>query len=207
MVVVCWFVVFSSRACRSRTSLGRWACPGSARTAGSLGSTPRARRDWSIGRHIGRTYATTKSRLGYDYVHSVVDDHSRFAYSEILPDEQAATCSAFFARALTHLAEHGIHIDAVMTDNHWSYTKSRSLAGLLASAQINHVLIKPHCPWQNGKVERYHRTLQTEWAYRQVFTSNADRADALAPWLEDYNTQRRHSALGGRPPISRLSPT
>jgi len=159
------------------------------------------------GRHIGRTYATRKARPGYDYIHSVVDDHSRFAYSEILPDEQAATCSAFFARALTHLAAHGIHVDAVMTDNHWSYTKSRSLAALLATAQIKHVLIKPHCPWQNGKVERYNRTLQTEWAYRQVFTTNSDRTAALAPWLEYYNTRRRHSSLGGLPPISRLSRT
>ena len=109
--------------------------------------------------------------------------------------------------ALTHLAAHGIHVDAVMTDNHWSYTKSRSLAALLATAQIKHVLIKPHCPWQNGKVERYNRTLQTEWAYRQVFTTNSDRTAALAPWLEYYNTRRRHSSLGGLPPISRLSRT
>ena len=70
-----------------------------------------------------------------------------------------------------------------------------------------HVLIRPHCPWQNGKVERFNRTLQCEWAYRQVFTANSERTAALAPWLEHYNTRRRHSALGGLPPISRLSPT
>ena len=70
-----------------------------------------------------------------------------------------------------------------------------------------HNLITPHCPWQNGKVERLNRTLQTEWAYRQVFTSNAERSAALAPWLDDYNHRRRHSALDGLPPISRLSPT
>ena len=67
--------------------------------------------------------------------------------------------------------------------------------------------IRAHCPWQNGKVERFNRTLQAEWAYRQVFESNDDRAAALAPWLDSYNTHRRHSALGGHPPISRLSPT
>ncbi len=94
-----------------------------------------------------------------------------------------------------------------MTDNHWSYTQSRSLAALLARQRIRHKLIRPHCPWQNGKVERFNRTLQTEWAYRQVFTSNDERTDALAPWLDAYNTRRRHSALGGLPPISRLSPT
>lgn len=94
-----------------------------------------------------------------------------------------------------------------MTDNHWSYTHTVSLTELLVEAGIKHVLIKAHCPWQNGKVERFNRTLQVEWAYRQVFTTNADRSDALAPWLEHYNTQRRHSALGGLPPIGRLSPT
>jgi transposase InsO family protein len=159
------------------------------------------------GKQMGSTAAKKRARIGYDYVHSVVDDHSRFAYSEILPNEQAATCSAFLARALERFAEHGLHVEAVMTDNHWSYTRSRSLRELLTDRQIKHVLIKPHCPWQNGKVERFNRTLQTEWAYRQVFTTNAERTAALAPWLHDYNTRRRHSALGGHPPISRLSPT
>ena len=74
----------------------------------------------------------------------------------------------------------------------------------MASLGVKHIFTKPHCPWQNGKVERLNRTLQVEWAYRQIFTSNAERAEALAPWLEHYNTQRRHSALGGLPPTSRL---
>jgi transposase InsO family protein len=160
------------------------------------------------GRQIGKTFAQRKARIGFDYVHSVVDDHSRFAYSEILNDEKAATCAAFFARALPHLTAAGLDpIEAVMTDNHWSYTHSNDLAALLDQHGIRHVLIRPHCPWQNGKVERFNRTLQTEWAYRQVFTSNNERTTALAPWLDHYNTQRRHSALGGLPPISRLSPT
>ena len=76
-----------------------------------------------------------------------------------------------------------------------------------AQHSIRQKFIKPHCPWQNGKVERLNRTLATEWAYRRVFTTNDQRAAALAPWLEHYNTERRHSALGGRPPISRLLPT
>jgi transposase InsO family protein len=159
------------------------------------------------GRQMGKTSAQKRARIGFDYVHSVVDDHSRFAYSEILPDERGPTCAGFFARALDALDRAGARVDAVMTDNHWSYTRSADLAALLASRGIDHVLIRPHCPWQNGKVERFNRTLQTEWAYRHVFTSNDERAAALAPWLEDYNTRRRHSALGGQPPISRLSPT
>jgi transposase InsO family protein len=159
------------------------------------------------GRAMGRTWAQKKARIGFDYVHSVVDDHSRFAYSEILPDERGETCAAFFARALERFDHASVHIDAVMTDNHWSYTRSADLAELLEHSHIDHVLIRPHCPWQNGKVERFNRTLQTEWAYRHVFTSNAARTTALAPWLHDYNTHRRHSALGGQPPISRLTPT
>jgi len=70
-----------------------------------------------------------------------------------------------------------------------------------------HVLIRPHCPWQNGKVERLNRTLQVEWAYRRVYRSNGERTRALATWLRRYNTERPHSSLGGRPPISRLSRT
>jgi len=147
-----------------------------------------------------------KTPIGFDYVHSMVDDHSRLAYSEVLPDEKGPTCAGFLARAAVYFAAHGItRIDRIMTDNAWAYRWSlRDVAADLGAKQI---FIKPHCPWQNGKVERLNRTLATEWAYRQVFTSNAERAAALAPWLEHYNTRRRHSALGGLPPASRLSPT
>jgi transposase InsO family protein len=164
---------------------------------------------WRVhGRQMGRSAARRRTRIGFDYVHSLVDDHSRLAYSEILIDEKASTCTGFLARAAQQFAAHGItHIEAVMTDNHWSYTRNGTLPNLLADLGARHLLIKPHCPWQNGKVERFNRTLQIEWAYRQVFTTNDDRTAALAPWLEHYNTQRRHSALGGLPPISRLSPT
>jgi transposase InsO family protein len=141
--------------------------------------------------------------VGFDYVHSLVDDHSRLAYSEILPDEKGATCASFLERAVGYFAAHGItRIERLMTDNAWAYRWS--LQAICAEHGIRQKFIKPHCPWQNGKVERLNRTLQIEWAYRQVFTSNAERAAALAPWLEYYNTRRRHSALGGHPPVSRL---
>jgi transposase InsO family protein len=143
---------------------------------------------------------------GFDYVHSLVDDHSRLAYSEILADEKGPTCAAFLARGIAYFAAHGIsRIERLMTDNAYAYRYS--LRELCAVAGIKQVFIRPHCPWQNGKVERLNRTLLTEWAYRQPFLTNHDRSAALAPWLEHYNTQRRHSALGGRPPISRLLPT
>lgn len=160
------------------------------------------------GRQMGSTGAAKRARIGYDYVHSMVDDHSRLAYSEILPDEKGETCAAFIARAADYFAAAGIsRIQRVMTDNHWSYTRSTRVAEVLQTIGAKHVRIKPHCPWQNGKVERFNRTLQTEWAYRQVFTSNTERTDALDPWLDFYNTRRRHTALGGLTPTSRLSPT
>jgi transposase InsO family protein len=146
--------------------------------------------------------------VGYDYIHSLVDDHSRFAYSEILPDEKGPTCAAFLLRAAAAFILAGIpRIERVITDNHLSYKRSADMREAITVLGARHVFIKPHCPWQNGKVERFNRTLAAEWAYRQPFTTNADRVAALAPWLEHYNTGRRHSALGGRPPISRLSPT
>ena len=143
------------------------------------------------------------TKVGFDYVHSLVDDHSRLAYSEVLSDEKGPTCAAFLTRAIAYFATHGItRIERLMTDNAWAYRWS--LREVCAAHDIRQKFIKPHCPWQNGKVERLNRTLATEWAYRQPYTSNDERAAALAPWLEHYNTQRRHSALEGRPPISRL---
>ncbi|WP_456789327.1 IS481 family transposase [Cellulomonas sp. P5_C5] len=158
----------------------------------------------ALGRDAAERHRDTP--VGFDYVHSMVDDHSRLAYSEVLTDEKGPTCAEFVSRAAAYFAEHGItRIERIMTDNAWAYRWSlRAVAADLGAKQV---FIRPHCPWQNGKVERLNRTLQTEWAYRQVFTSNAERTAALAPWLEHYNTRRRHSALGGLPPISRLSPT
>jgi transposase InsO family protein len=149
-----------------------------------------------------------KHKVGYDYVHSMVDDHARLAYSEILPDEKGATCAGFLLRAADYFAAAGItHIKRVITDNHLSYRRSHDFTAAITELGAKHKFIRPHCPWQNGKVERFNRTLQTEWAYRQVFTSNDERATALAPWLDYYNTRRRHTALGGLAPISRVSPT
>jgi transposase InsO family protein len=158
------------------------------------------------GRAAGSSSRRRSAVVGYDFVHSLVDDHSRLAYSEILADEQGATCAAFLARAAAYFADHGIdRIERVMTDNAWAYRWS--LREVIAELGARQKFIKPHCPWQNGKVERLNRTLATEWAYRQAFTSNAERSAALAPWIEHYNTQRHHSSLGGRPPVSRLAPT
>jgi transposase InsO family protein len=160
------------------------------------------------GRAAGSTSRRRQTLVGFDYVHSLVDDHSRLAYSEVLPDEKGATCAAFLARAAAYFAAHGIpRIERLMTDNAWAYRHSNAVRDVCADLGIKQIFIRPHCPWQNGKVERLNRTLAIEWAYRRVYASNTHRTAALALWLEHYNTRRRHSALNGLPPISRLSPT
>ena len=148
-----------------------------------------------------------KTPIGFDYVHAAVDDHTRLAYAEIHPDEKGATAAGFLIRAAAHFAEHGIgRIEQVISDNAFAYRHSNDFIAAIASLGAKQLFIKPHCPWQNGKVERFNRTLATEWAYRQPFTSNQARADALAPWLEHYNTERIHTAHGTTP-ASRVSPT
>jgi transposase InsO family protein len=155
----------------------------------------------------GRREEVRGRGVGYDYVHSLIDDHSRLAYSEILPDEKGTTCAAFLERAAGYFITAGIdHIEHVMTDNAFAYRHSTAMKDTVAALGARQIFIRPHCPWQNGKVERFNRTLQTEWAYRQVFTTNRARTAALAPWLEHYNNQRHHSAIGGQTPASRLSP-
>ncbi|NHU86434.1 IS481 family transposase [Kocuria sp. JC486] len=153
----------------------------------------------------GRSVQVRGRGNGYDFVHSMVDDHSRLAYSEIHDDEKAGTCAAFLTRAAAYFAAHGIdQIERVMTDNAMAYRHGQAFIDAVAALGARQKFIRAHCPWQNGKVERFNRTLQTEWAYRHVFTSNQARKEALDPWLNIYNTQRRHSALDGLPPTSRL---
>lgn len=163
---------------------------------------------WKLhGRQAGDTAARKKAKIGYDYIHSLVDDHSRYAYSEVLPDEKGPTTAGFLARALDHFTSIGITVERLISDNHFSYRLSNDVQALLAERGITHKFIRPHCPWQNGKVERFNRTLQAEWAYAHPYATNTERSTALADWLTTYNTERRHTALGGKPPISRVSPT
>lgn len=105
------------------------------------------------GKQMGRTSAARKARIGFDYVHSAIDDHSRLAHSEILPDEKGATCGAFLTRAAEYFAAHGITtIEQIITDNHFSYRLSADVAAVTGALGAKHLLIRPHCPWQNGKV-------------------------------------------------------
>jgi len=151
-----------------------------------------------------RTGRQKRSRVGWEFAHSMIDDHSRLVYTELLCDEQAPTVTAFVQRALRFFAEHGITARRLQTDNHFSYAKNRSLRELLARAAIHHRFIPPRTPKRNGKVERYQQTLAREWAYGQRYRSSDARATALPIWLKHYNTTRNHSAIGNRPPISRV---
>jgi transposase InsO family protein len=161
---------------------------------------------WRV--HGRQERPSTDRRIGFDYVHAVIDDHSRLAYAEIHPDEKGATAASVLLNAAGFFATHGITIREVISDNAFAYRHSHDFQNAIASLGARQLFIKPHCPWQNGKVERFNRTLQTEWAYRQPFTSNDQRTAALDPWLDHYNNERNHHGIGGKPPISRVpSPT
>ena len=140
-----------------------------------------------------------KTRVGYDYVHSAIDAHTRLAYSEIMANEQGPSCAAFFERARLFFADHDIAIEAVLTDNAKNY-----LGGAFTTALhgIEHRRIRKRRPQTNGKVERFNRTLLDEWAYARPYTSNQQRARALDRYLHLYNHHRGHTALGGQPPIA-----
>jgi transposase InsO family protein len=141
---------------------------------------------------------------GWEYVHSVVDDCSRLAYSEIHPDEKAATVTAFTRRALDWFLDQGIVCERLMTDNAFAYTQSHSFKQLLWRRAIRHIRTRPYTPRTNGKVERFHQTLQREWAYALEYASSAARRQALPHWINHYNERRTHSALGNRPPRDRV---
>ena len=140
-------------------------------------------------------------RPGYAFLHTAIDDHSRLAYTEELADEKSFTAAGFWARAAEFFAAHGIEkIHRVLTDNGSCY---RGRAFNQALGATVHKFTKPYRPQTNGKVERYHRTMAREWAYRQAWSSNDERAAALAGFLHRYNYHRPHTALKGLPPVRR----
>jgi transposase InsO family protein len=177
-----------------------------------LGNIPDGGGWRSVGRGRGeknRQATTTQRRsrnpvIGYSYLHTAIDDHSRLAYTEILPDETKYTAVAFWGRAQAWFAGAGITIERVMTDNGSCY-RSFAWHDALAAAGITHKRIRPYRPQTKGKVERFNRTLLDEWAYARPYRSEADRRAALDPWLHIYNHHRGHTALKGLPPASRVT--
>ena len=151
-----------------------------------------------------RHWMHPETRVGYDYAHALVDDHSRLAYVELHDDEKAATVTGFVERALAFFAGHGVVAKRLMTDNGFSYVKNRSLRELLAKRSIKHLRTQAYRPQTNGKVERFHQTMAREWAYGLAYRSDRQRNQALPHWLDHYNRRRPHSSLKDRPPISRV---
>jgi transposase InsO family protein len=181
-----------------------WPCPGDLLQM----DTKRLARFTRPGHAVtGDRYRTSQEKrvgVGWEFCHSIIDDHTRLAFTEIHPDEKAATVTAFVGRALEFFAGHGITARRVQTDNAWTYIHNRSLAQLLQSRGIQHRRIPPRTPKRNGKVERYQQTLAREWAYGQRYRNSDSRATALPIWLEHYNFTRNHSSLSNRPPINRV---
>lgn len=148
-------------------------------------------------------YQATKG-AGWDYVHVAVDDTSRVAYVEILDNETGATCVGFLRRAIGWFTSQGVTVERVMTDNGTGY-RSKIHAAAIAELEIRHLRTRPYRPRTNGKAERFIKTLQAEWAYAAVYQTSHDRAIALQPWLDYYNSRRPHSALSHRTPASIIS--
>jgi len=143
-------------------------------------------------------------RTGWECLHVAIDDASRVAYAELLPDESTPSAVLFLAHAVAWLAGLGVHVERVMTDNAFCYTRG-TYAATLAALGIRHVRIRPYTPRTNGKAERFIQTALREWAYAKPYRSSAHRAGALPHFLTTYNTTRPHTALHRRPPITRLN--
>ena len=179
-----------------------WPCPGDLLHM-DIKRYPRFRRPGHAVTGDRRDKRQRRNPLGHDYFHAVVDDHSRLAYGELLGDERATTVTAFVERALAWFAGHGITARRVMTDGAWAYTHNNDLRDLFAQREIRHILTPPYTPRWNGKVERFHQTMQREWAKGLRYRNSTARNRALPHWLRYYNARRPHSSLGGQPPISR----
>jgi transposase InsO family protein len=148
--------------------------------------------------------ADGRRTAGWEYLHVCVDDATRLAYAEVLPDERATTAVAFLRRALAFYRRHGLAVEAVMTDNGPAY---RSIVHALACRMlgIRHLRTRPYRPQTNGKAERLIRTLLGEWAYGAIYGSSSERTAALAGFLWRYNFRRNHGSLGRKPPAARLA--
>ena len=195
------------RAVKEPANRYEWPCPGdllhmdTSRYARFLRPGHRVTGDRS---QQSRRWMRPETRVGYDFAHAIVDDHSRLAYAELQADEKAATVTGFVERALAFFAEHGIVAKRLMTDNGFCYVKNRSLRELLNREGIRHLTTEPYRPRTNGKVERFHQTMGREWAHGLTYRSHHDRNQALPHWLNHYNRTRPHSSLGDRAPISRV---
>ncbi|MFH8596455.1 IS481 family transposase [Streptomyces rimosus] len=166
-----------------------------------LGRIPDGGGHKALGRAAGRK---NRAGAGLAYLHTALDDHTRLAYTEDLPDEKADTCAGFLTRASAWFASRGITVERVLTDNAWAYTKN-TWRRTCRELEIQPRWTRPWRPQTNGKVERFHRTLLDEWAYHQPYTSDTERQAAFADWQDWYNYHRPHTGIGGHTPASRVT--
>src|SRR5256885_336906 len=153
----------------------------------------------------GRTSLTKHRGGGYEVVHVAVDDASRLAFVQVLPDRRGRTAARFLVDAAAFFAEQGVRVERVMTDRAYSYIASRAFRETIASLQVRHKVIRPYRPQTNGKAERFIQTLLAEWAYAKLYRSNQERRRALPKWLHHYNYHRPHTALRGQPPVATVN--
>jgi transposase InsO family protein len=156
------------------------------------------------GLRVRDALGTRRGTAGWDYVHIAIDDCTRLAYAEVLEDERASTAIGFLRRALAFFERHGITVERLLTDNGSAY-RSTMHAIACRTLGIRHLRTRPYRPQTNGKAERFIRTLLGGWAYAAIYGTNSERRAALDGWLWHYNHQRKHSALGHKPPIARLN--
>jgi len=162
-------------------------------------------RFWRPGHRVTGDRARVSRGAGWEFVHVAIDDHSRLAYVEILPNERGTTCVEFLQRAVAWFAHQGIAIRRLLTDNGTGY-RSHRFRTACHSLNLRHLRTKPRTPQTNGKAERFIQTLLREWAYGRVYLSSAIRAKHLPRWLRFYNQERPHASLNYLPPISRRPP-
>jgi transposase InsO family protein len=187
------------RASRQAAHRYEWPCPGQLLHM----DTKRLQRFEQPGHAVTGDRTRRSDGAGHEFAHSIVDDYSRLAYTEVLDNERADRHRLHPARPELVL-EHGIVAERLLTDNAWCYVKNRGLRDLLAARAISHKRTRPYTPKTNGKVERYQQTLGREWEKGLTYNTSADRRTALAHWLEHYNTCRRHSGIANVPPLTRV---
>lgn len=164
----------------------------------------RLNRFWHVGKAILKDGRRRSTGAGWQFLHVAIDDHSRLAYAEVLPREDGEACAAFLTRALAWYQQHGVVVERVLTDNAGAY-RSRPWRIVCARNRVRRRFTRPYRPRTNGKAEAFIKTLLREWAYRFAYPTSTHRSRALPGFLRWYNQRRPHSALGGRPPITRVS--
>jgi transposase InsO family protein len=155
------------------------------------------------GKRVRKSQRTHNKGAGWEFVHVCVDDHTRLAYAEILPNERKESAAGFLKRAASWLRRRGVHVERVMTDNGSAFC-SHAFRDACDALGARHLRTRPYRPQTNGKAERFIQTMLRQWAYLKPYRSDRARAKALGPWLEHYNCVKPHGSLGGKSPYHRL---